>query len=596
MGKITAKELKNKYFEFFKNKGHKVIPSAPLVPENDPSALFISAGMHPLAPYLLGESHPLGKRLVDIQECVRTADIEEVGDGFHHTWFEMLGNWALGDYWKTGSIALSFGFLTKVLKIDPGVIFVSCFKGDKDAPKDEESAKAWKSLGIPKEKIFFYDKKENWWGPVGNTGPCGPDSEIFIDTGKEKCSSGCNPSCSCGKYIEIWNNVFMEYEKKENGQYLPLKQKNVDTGMGIERMVAILNGLGEDDYQTSIFWPIIKKIESISGKKYDESEEATLAMRIIADHFRSAVFIIADGVEPGNKEQPYVLRRLIRRAVRQGERLGLKSGFAKEISLSALDNQENYGGEYPELNRNKERILSVITKEEESFRQTLNRGLKEFLELVKKRNLTGLTGFDLYQTLGFPLEMIIEEANRIDYKLPSNFKSQFREAKKSHQKLSRTAAKGKFKGGLAGQSKAVVKYHTATHLLHWALREVLGKGVSQAGSNITTERLRFDFTHGQALSGKELRKVEQLVNDKIEKDLEVKMEIMSLSKALKTGALTVPEVSYPAQVKVYSIGNYSREVCGGPHVRKTGKLGQFKIIKQEALGQGKRRVYAVLEN
>ncbi len=595
MGKITAKELKDKYFQCCDKRGHKIIPSAPLVPENDPSTLFICGGMHPLAPYLLGESHPSGKRLVDIQECVRTADIAEVGDGFHHTWFEMLGNWSLGDYWKEDSISWSFEFLTKILKIDPGVISVSCFAGDKDAPKDEQSAKTWKKLGISQERICFFGKKENWWGPVGNTGPCGPDSEMFIDMGKEKCSSGCDVSCQCGKYIEIWNNVFMEYEKKEDGQYSPLGQKNVDTGMGLDRTVAILNGFGGDDYQSSTFLPIIEKIQAISGKSY-QKEENQEEMRIIADHLRSAVFIIADGVEPGNKEQGYVLRRLIRRAVREGEKLGLEKGFTKEVSLSVLDNQENYGGEYPELNKNQEKILSIINKEEKGFRQTLRRGLGEIEKLLaesKRGKILGNQAFYIYETFGFPLEMIEEEAGKqnivVDVK-------GFKKAKKAHQEKSRTAAKGKFKGGLSGGSEKVIAYHTCTHLLQRALREVLGEGVFQAGSNITEERLRFDFTHEGALEEGQVKRVEKIVNEKIKENLAVEMRIVDLKIALRQGALSIPGVSYPQKVKVYSIGDYSKEICGGPHVAKTGKLGKFKIIKQEALGQGRRRVYAVLES
>ena len=591
MGKISARELKDKYFQFFQKQGHKVIPSAPLVPENDPSVLFISAGMQPLVPFLLGEPHLLGKRLVNIQECVRTVDIGEVGDTYHHTWFEMLGHWSLGDYWKKEAIKMTLEFLTKDLGLDFKRLAFSVFKGNKDAPKDKEAVEIWKSLGADDKRIVYL--ANNWWGLLGG-GPCGPNTEVFYWSDNNSTPpEEFDPKDIT--WLEIGNDVLLAYDK-QGEKCLPAKQNNIDNGTGIERTLAVVNGF-VDNYQTSIFWPIIKKIESISGQKYEESEEITRAMRIVADHLRSAVFITADGVEPGNKEQGYVLRRLIRRAVREGEKLGLKKGFTREVSLSVLDNQENYGGEYPELNKNQEKILSIINKEEESFRQTLNRGLKEFLELVKEKNLTGLTGFNLYQTHAFPFEMIIEEANRIDYKLPLNFKFQFQEAKKGHQKLSQAAAKGKFKGGLSGSSKKVVAYHTATHLLQGALREVLGEGVYQAGSNITQERLRFDFTYDQGLTEEQIKKVEKIVNEKIKEKLVIEVKVMKFSQALEKGILSVPGVSYPEEVKVYSIGDYSKEICGGPHIAETGKLkGRFKIIKQEALGQGKRRVYAVLEN
>ncbi|MFH1602017.1 MAG: alanine--tRNA ligase [Candidatus Shapirobacteria bacterium] len=594
MAKITAKELKDKYFKFFKDREHKVIPSAPLIPENDPSTLFISAGMQPLAPYLLGEPHPLGKRLVSIQEAVRTVDIIEVGDGFHHTWFEMLGNWSLGDYWKEESLLWSYEFLTKNLKIDPQKISVSCFGGNQNAPRDNESAKVWKKLGIPQERICFFGKKENWWGPAGTTGPCGPDSEIFINTGKKKCSPGCNLSCQCGKYIEIWNNVFMEYNRKADGSYEKLKQKNIDTGMGLERMIAILNGFGEDDYRTSVFASLINIIEKLSGKIYVNGEHQR-EMRIIADHLRSAVFIAADGVEPGNKEQGYVLRRLIRRAVRQGKLLGVDKPFVSRVAQAVFTNQDNYGGEYPELEKGKEDILAVFKKEEERFRATVGRGLQEIEKIIsqtKGKTISGEKAFFVYETFGFPLEMIIEETAKAGKELDEKG---FLKALEAHRKKSQTAAKGKFKGGLSGDSEKVVAYHTCTHLLLQVLREVLEKEVLQMGSNITEERLRFDFTFDRALSEKEVREIEKIVNQKIKEDLEVRMKVVDLDRALKEGALRVPGVSYPSQVKVYSVGDFSKEICGGPHVRKTGILGKFKISKQESLGQDKRRIYAILE-
>ncbi len=600
MVKIGARELRKKYQKFFEERGHKWIPSVSLVPENDPSTLFISAGMHPLVPYLMGESHPLGRRLVNIQECLRTGDIDEVGDTFHHTWFEMFGNWSLGDYFKQEAISWSFEFLTKVLNIDPEKFHVTCFAGDKDAPKDEESAQIWKKLGISENRIHFLPKKDNWWGPVGDTGPCGPDTEMFIDVGLPGCGSNCKPNCFCGKYIEIWNDVFMQYNKSEKGEYTLLEQQNVDTGMGVERTLAVLLGF-EDNYLTNIWQPIIKKVEKISGKFY-QKENNKRPMRIIADHLRSAVFVIADGVLPSNKEQGYVLRRLTRRAVVQGKQLGLEKNFTKEIALAILDNQDNYAGVYLELNENRDKILETLEIEESKFRGTLNRGLKEFLRLVEEKKLIGLNAFNLYQTYGFPLELIIEEAERVDYKLSPKFRNDFQQAAKGHQKLSRTAVKGKFKGGLSGYSPKMIQYHTATHLLQAALRSVLGNNVIQVGSNITEKRLRFDFTHPEKPTSEEIKKVEDLVNQKIRMNLLVGMKIMLFNEAINRGAAVVSGKAYPNEVKVYSIGDpdasglvFSKEVCGGPHVGKTGELGKFKIEKEESCGAGKRRIYGILK-
>lgn len=599
---MTARQLRDRYFEFFKERDHVVIPSASLIPEGDSSTLFISAGMHPLVPYLLGEAHPSGKRLCSLQKCLRTGDIDNVGDGFHHTFFEMLGNWSLGDYWKKEAISWSFEFLEKVLRLDIGKINVSCFAGDKDASKDEESFKVWQNLGIPMERIFFFGKKENWWGPVGQTGPCGPDTEMFVDTGKPKCGSGCDVSCQCGKYVEIWNDVFMEYEKKADGNYRPLKQKNVDTGMGLERVTAIINGYGEDDYRTKIFWPIIETIQKVSGRSYEE-EKNRKPMRIIADHIRAAVFVITDGVIPGNKERGYVLRRLIRRSIRQGKLLGMEDNFAGQIAKAALDNKNNFGGDYPELTKNEKMILDVISEEENEFRKTLDRGLKETARLIEDDNFSGLTAFNIYQTYGFPLEMIIEEAEKLGKKPGGDFMKKFNGAKKGHQELSRTAAKGKFKSGLANNSEKIIKYHTATHLLQAALREILGDHVQQVGSNITEERLRFDFTHPERLTDEEIKKTGELINERIKEDLPVKMEVMSFEESQKQGALAFFNGRYPAKVKVYSIGGpvgegqaFSKEVCAGPHLDSTGGLGSFKIIKEESCGGGKRRIYAVLGN
>jgi len=601
LGVITARQLAEKYRKFFEERGHKWIPSSPLVPEGDSSTLFISAGMHPLVPYLLGETHPLGKRLVDVQECLRTDDINEVGDTFHHTWFEMLGNWSLGDYFKKESIGQSFEFLTKHLNIDSNKLSVTCFAGDSDAPKDEESAKVWESLGIPKERIYFNPKKDNWWELAGETSPCGPDTEIFFDTEKEECGKDCRPGCSCGKYCEIWNNVFMEYIKKANGGYEPLKQKNVDTGMGVERTLAVLNGF-DDDYLTDVWQPIIGKIEEISGKKYED--ENVKPMRIIADHLRAAVFVIVDGVVPSNKTQGYVLRRLIRRSIRQGKLLGIKGKFIQEVAKAVLDNRGNYAIDYPELEKNEKLIFSTLADEEEKFLVTIEWGLKEFKKLKEQGQIiTGMHGWNLYQSFGFPPELTKEEAEKEGMKIKEDFDSQFKIGQKAHQKLSKMAAAKLFKGGLGEQTEETVKYHTATHLLQAALRVVLGEGVRQIGSAITAEKMRFDFTYPKPLMPEQLAKIEGLVNEKIKEKLAVKMEVMPFKKAVSEGALTVLGKTYPEEVKVYSIDNpltssgqaFSKEVCGGPHIKNTGELGEFKIIKEESCGAGKRRIYAVLK-
>lgn len=632
---MTARELIKKYLTFFESKNHKTIPGASLIPENDSSALFISAGMHPLVPFLMGEKHPAGNRLANVQKCLRTDDIEYVGDGFHHTFFLMLGNWSLGDpaspdgigqggYFKEGAISMSFEFLTfpKWLRIDPQKLYVSVFKGDNDIPRDEESIKIWQQefskVGIVAkvgERIFPFPKKENWWGPVGKTGPCGPDTEMFFDTGKKKCNPNCDPSCQCGKYIEIWNNVFMEYNKTATGNYEPLKQKNVDTGMGVTRVVAVLNGFGDDDYKTELFKPIIKKIEAISNKPYRD-EKNKKPMRIIADHIRAATFIISDGISPSNVERGYILRRLIRRAIRHGHLLGIKNEFLGELSSTVIN---EYKDLYPELEGSKEKIEQELEQEEELFSKTLRRGLKELEKITsinqfirgkdEKKILSGETTFKLYDTYGFPLELTEELAREKGFIVDSEgFKSAFKE----HQKRSRAGVEKKFAGGLANQSKTVVCLHTATHLLHQALRDVLGNHVQQKGSNITPERLRFDFSHNKKLSELEIKRINELVNQKIKENLPVTMEIMSLEEAKKEGVLAFFGEKYGEKVKVYSIGPssrsagsprlhsgqagqaYSKEVCGGPHARKTVELGHFKIIKQESVGKGIRRIKAVL--
>ncbi len=562
---MKRKELIKSYIEFFKSKGHKEIPNSPLIPENDPTVLFTTAGMHPLVPYLLGQPHPEGKRLVNVQKCVRTGDIEEVGDEHHHTFFEMLGNWSLGDYFKKQAIEMSFEYLTKVLKIPKEKIHVTCFAGDKDAPRDNESAEIWKNLGI--KKIKFLSKKHNWWGPAGQTGPCGPDTEMFIGP------------------IEIWNNVFMQYNKNEKGKYEPLKQKNVDTGMGVERTIAILNNL-EDSYLTDCFKPIIEKIESLSGKKYEQNKKP---MRIIADHIKASIFILAEGIQPSNTEQGYVLRRLIRRAVRYGKELGIKN-FTTKLVEPVL---KIYQDDYPELKANKKFILEELEKEEKKFEQTLEKGLNKFKKITKDKKLNGKNAFLLYQSYGFPKEMIEEECRKNKIKFSEK---EFEKEFEKHQELSRTASAGRFKSGLADKGEETTKLHTATHLLLAALRTILkDPNIIQKGSNITAERLRFDFSFPRKLTKEELKQIEDLVNAQIQKSCEVIREEMSLEEAKKKGAIGVFEKKYGEKVSVYTIGDFSKEICAGPHVKNTCELGKFRIIKEESSSAGVRRIKAILE-
>jgi len=584
---MRASELKKKFLDFFVKKGHKILPNLPLVPESDPTTLFISAGMQPLVPSLLGEPHPLGRRLCSLQRCLRTGDIESVGDVFHLTFFEMLGNWSLGDYWKKESLSWSYEFLTKILGLDPRRLHVTIFAGDKTAPKDKESEKIWLSLGISKERIYPLPRKDNWW-EAGETGPGGPDSEIFYDTGKPACGPNCRPGDGCGRFFEMWNNVFMEYNRKANGTYEKLKQQNVDTGMGVERTSVILQGKS-DVFQTDVFASIIGRLEEIAGKKYQENQRS---MRIIADHLRAATFLIADGVTPSNVEQGYVLRRLVRRSVRFGKILGLKERFAAKISQAVI---KVMGEEYKELEKKKETIFQVLEEEEEKFRRLLEKGLRE---VEKYSTLDGKIAFWLYETYGIPLEMIEEIAQEKGQKINKKvFEKEFRK----HQELSREGAKKKFTGGLADHSAAVTRLHTVTHLLQAALRQVLGNHIKQMGSNITPERLRFDFLHSQPLSAKQLSQVEKIINQKIKENLPVRMKIMSLEEAKRKGALAFFGEKYGEKVKVYFIGSgqkgerpFSVEVCGGPHVSFTGELGSVKIIKEEGIGAGKRRIYAVL--
>ncbi len=588
---MHRKELIRKYIEFFKSKGHKEIPNVSLIPENDPTVLFTTAGMHPLVNFLLGQEHPLGRRLCNVQKCIRTTDIEEVGDTYHHTFFEMLGNWSLGDYFKKEAIEMSFEFLTskKWLGLNKNKIAISCFVGDKkesQIPKDTESSKVWQSMGVPKERIVFLGKKENWWGPAGKTGPCGPDTEMFYWVSKEKVPKEFDPDDEM--WVEIWNDVFMQYNKTSEAKYKPLKQKNVDTGMGVERTLASLNNL-DDNYKTEVFLPIIKKIEDLSGKKYNENLNIKKTMRIIADHIKAAAFIIADGVLPSNTEQGYVLRRLIRKVVVHGEKLRMKN-FTIKIAEPVFKIYDNYS----HLQKNKDKIMKELEKEEKKFKLTLEKGMNKFKKLVSKnKKIPGRDAFLLYQSYGFPIEMTKELAKENGVSVDEN---EFIEEKRKHQKLSRTATKGRFKSGLADHSEQTKKLHTSAHLLLAALREILkDKKIIQKGSNITSERLRLDFSFPRKLTGDEMEKVEKWVNKKIDEAIPVIKKEMSPQEAKKQGALGIFDEKYGNKVFVYEIGNFSKEICAGPHVKNTNELGKFKIIKQDSVGEGARRIKAILE-
>ena len=598
---ITINELRSKYIEFFKSKGHVEISGKSLIPENDPTVLFTTAGMHPLVPYLLGEPHPAGKRLTDYQKCIRTGDIDAVGDTSHLTFFEMLGNWSLGDYFKKDAISWSFEFLTspKYLGIPVEKLSVTVFAGDETIPRDEESAAIWKSLGLPEDHIYFLPKEDNWWGPAGETGPCGPDTEMFVDTGKEACGPECRPGCHCGKYFEIWNDVFMQYNKNSAGKYEPLAAPCVDTGMGIERTVAMLQGK-DSVYDTEAFTPILALLGDMSGKQYGALEndpEVDKSFRIVADHVRAATFILGDpkAVMPSNVGAGYVLRRLIRRAVRHGKKLGIEGVFLAKPAEVVI---QNYQGAYPELAENRERILQELTREEEKFLETLQKGEKEFEKMLPnllknpQKIMSGRLAFKLYDTYGFPIELTEELAAENGLKVN---RPEFDEAYKKHQDLSRAGSEQVFKGGLADHSEISTRYHTATHLLHKALRIVLGDHVAQKGSNITAERVRFDFSHPSPMTKEEIARVEQIVNEQIQRDLPVTMEMMPLEDAKNAGAIALFGEKYEPIVKVYTIGDFSKEVCGGPHVTHTGELGKFKIIKEQSSSAGVRRIYAVLE-
>jgi len=653
MKAITSAQLREMFLSFMESKGHHRIESASVIPENDPTVLFTTAGMHPLVPYLMGTPHPAGKRLTDVQKCIRTGDIDDVGDPSHLTFFEMLGNWSLGDYFKKDMIPWSWEFLTspEYLGLDKDRLAFTVFAGDEDAPRDDESYELWRSCGVKEENLFFLPKENNWWGPAGITGPCGTDTEMFIITDKEPCGPDCSPACSCGRYLEIWNDVFMQYNKNAEGKYEPLAQKNVDTGMGLERTVCVLNGK-KSVYEIDAFAGILAKEEELSGKKYGADDETTKAFRIIADHMRTSTFILGDdrGVSPSNTDQGYILRRLIRRAVRYGMQLGMPEGFTVEIAKVIID---QYQDAYPELKRNGEFVLEQLKLEEARFARTLKQGEKEFekvyenvcrtktmlegilaaenpvataVELADTKKLRpspdmmpiidaaragdvaalksavetrmaglstmdGRSAFKLYDTYGFPIEMTKELAAE---KGLSVDEADFAERFKKHQELSHQGADQKFKGGLADHSEQTARLHTATHLLHAALRKVLGPEVAQKGSNITAERLRFDFSFGRKMTPEEIKEVERLVNVAIDADVPVVCEEMTVPEARAKGAIGLFENKYGERVRTYKMGDYSFEICGGPHATHTGELGSFKIQKEESSSAGVRRIKATI--
>ena len=587
-------DLRAMFLKFFQDHGHAVISSASVIPENDPTVLFTTAGMHPLVPYLMGQKHPAGTRLTDVQKCVRTGDIEDVGDFSHLTFFEMLGNWSLGDYFKKEMIPWSWEFLTseKYLGLPKDRLAFTVFAGDKDCPRDDESADLWRSCGVADDHIFYLPKENNWWGPAGVTGPCGPDTEMFIITDKEPCGPDCSPACSCGRYLEIWNDVFMQYNKKEDGTFEPLAQKNVDTGMGLERTICVLNGK-KSVYETDLFENILGKIAELSGKTYGSDEATTKAFRIIADHMRTSTFIMGDdrGVSPANVDQGYVLRRLIRRAVRYGMEIGMPDGFTGEIAKVII---EQYKDVYPELKRNEAFVLEQLALEETRFAKTLKQGNREFEKLaqrVKDGRIDGESAFHLYDTYGFPVEMTCELAK--DAGLTVDMEG-FKECFKKHQATSQAGAEQRFKGGLADHSAQSARLHTATHLLHAALRNVLGDEVAQKGSNITAERLRFDFSFGRKMTKEEIAEVERLVNEAIDAHAPIVCEEMTVPEAQAQGAIGLFTSKYGENVKVYTMGSYSKEICGGPHATNTGDLKSFKIQKEESSSAGVRRIKAVI--
>ena len=654
-----AADLRRMYLKFFESKGHAVIPSASVIPENDPTVLFTTAGMHPLVPYLLGAKHPMGNRLTDVQKCIRTGDIDEVGDASHCTFFEMLGNWSLGSYFKKEAITWSWEFLTSPewLGLDPERLAFTVFAGDEKAPRDDEAAGYWRQCGVKDDHIFYLNAKHNWWGPAGTTGPCGPDTEMFVIKDQPPCGPNCSPACDCGRYLEIWNDVFMQYNKQADGTFPPLEQKNVDTGMGLERTIGVLLG-AKTVYETDLFADIIKKIEELSGKKYAANDEFTRSFRIIADHMRTATIIIGDdrGVTPSNVDQGYVLRRLIRRSVRHGMKLELPEGATAEIAKVVVN---QYKDVYPELKRNEDHIVEQLILEEERFQKTLKQGMKEFDKLLFNVNrmsaavkpvidaiessasaeeisaacdaarkclpprpeyqalialitdktdaaailaeakkflasltvIDGRSAFKLYDTYGFPIEITTELAAEKGLTVDE---AGFQERFKQHQETSHAGAEQRFKGGLADHTEQTACLHTATHLLQAALRKILGDEVHQKGSNITAERLRFDFTFGRKMTAEELSEAEKLVNEAIQAAVPVTLEEMTVAEAKAQGAMGLFESKYGERVKVYTMGAYSKEICGGPHASNTGDLVSFKILKEESSSAGVRRIKAVI--
>jgi len=586
--KITAKELKEKYFEFFKSKGHTLIPNASLIPENDPTVLFTMAGMHPLVPYLLGERHPAGTRLVNVQRCIRTGDIEEVGDAWHLTFFEMLGNWSLGDYFKKEAIEMSYEFLTEWLNIPKEKLYFSCFEGDGNFSKDKESYDTWISLGVDPAHISFLPMDKNFWILGSGIGPCGPDTEMFYDNGGEKCNDNCSVACDCGKYVEIWNDVFMQYHKDENGKITELTKPNVDTGMGLERTVAILNGF-DSVYDIDIFVNIKKKIEELGNKKYEDN---LTSFRIIMDHIRAATFILNDGIAPTNIGQGYVLRRLIRRIIRHLKKLEINDFVLKELALVIID---DYKENYPELEKNKDFIISEMQKEEEKFNKTLKDGEKLFYKVIKNLDgniISGADTFKLFDTFGFPLEFTEELAKENNLTVDVDG---FNEAFKLHQEKSKTLDTGSFKGGLADNSYETTKYHTLAHLILSGLQQMFGSDIVQKGANITAERIRFDFNLDHKMTDEEKQELERIVNEKIKENTPVICEEMNYEEAKEQGAHGTFADKYGTKVKVYSIGEFSKEICGGPHIKNTNELGKFKITKEESISAGVRRIKAILE-
>ncbi len=595
---MTAHNLRRAFIDFFIAHNHVEISGRSVVPENDPTVLFTTAGMHPLVPYLLGEVHPAGTRLVNVQKCIRTGDIESVGDAHHLTFFEMLGNWSLGDYFKTEMIKMSYELITAHLKISLDRLHVTVFSGDEAITCDEEAANTWLALGILPAHIHFLGREDNWWGPAGKTGPCGPDSEMFLDTLRPSCGVECRPGCGCGKYIEFWNDVFMQYDKQEDGSYRPLAKQNIDTGMGVERTLCLL--LGKNNvYETHLFQPLLVHLEALAGLVYTGEEgETTKAFRIICDHVKTATMLLADDklIKPSNVGQGYILRRLIRRAVRFGRKLNINKPFLGAMALIVLD---IYHDSYPEMRKKVDFLLEELRLEEELFSKTLVQGEKEFEKLLphlEKNQQTALSGrlaFKLYDTYGFPLELTQELAG--EHGLSVN-QEEFDAAFAKHQELSKQGSEKVFKGGLADDSDKSRGYHTATHLLNEALRRVLGDGVHQEGSNITPDRLRFDFSWAEKLSSEQIAAVENLVNEQITANLPITMEMMNLKEAKEIGAQAMFEGKYDEQVKVYRMGDFSVEVCGGPHVESTGILGRFKIVKEQSSSRGVRRIKAILES